>query len=77
MSKATTFDALLERVKKYPKGFQFSFPYGEMPEKVRQNATRFAQTAINKGLIKSVSIGAGWNSDGSFDGFQKEIFERI
>ena len=33
--------------------------------------------AIDKKLVKSVSIGAGWNDDGNFDGFQNETFERI
>lgn len=28
-------------------------------------------------LIESISIGAGWNDDGTFDAFQCETFRRI
>ena len=72
-----TVQDLIKRVESYPKGFRFTFPYYEMENEVRENAIKFARLIIDKGLVKSVSIGAGWNLDGKFDGFQTETFERI
>lgn len=72
-----TVETLINRIKKYPKGFRFTLPYHEMTDSVRESAYKITNIAKNMGLIKSVSIGAGWNKDGEFDTFMSETFERI
>ncbi len=72
-----TYNDLLKRIEKYPTGFQFTLPYNEMTEKQKRACFSLMKMAIDKKLVKSVSVGAGWNDDGNFDGFQNETFKRI
>lgn len=72
-----TLNDLLKRIENYPKGFQFTLPYNEMTEKQKDNCRILINMAKKKKIIKSISVGAGWNNDGSFDCFQNETFERI
>lgn len=71
-----TFNDLLKRIENYPIGFQFTLPYNQMTEKQRRDTYKLMETAQKKGLVKSISIGAGWDLDGSFNPFQNETFER-
>jgi len=69
-------DDLIKKIKEYPKGFRFTLPYDKMTEKVRNDAHKVMQIAIDQELIECVSIGAGWDEDGTFNGYQNAIFVR-
>ncbi len=72
-----TMEDLLKRIESYPKGFEFTLPYNKMTKAVRNTAYELTKKATDLGLIESISTGAGWNDDGTFDGFQCETFRRI
>lgn len=72
-----TVQDLIDRIESYPKGFEFTLPYNRMTEKQRQDIFKVMRAATKKGLVKSISIGAGWDEDGSFNGFQNETFRRV
>ena len=68
---------LLARIESYPKGFEFTLSYNQMTEKVRKDTHKIMRLATEKGLVKSISIGAGWDVDGTFNPFQNETFKRL
>lgn len=68
---------LLQRIDNYPKGFRFTLQYNKMTNKVRSDAHKLMKMAVEQGLIKSVEIGAGWDEDGTFNGYQNETFMRV
>lgn len=72
-----TVEDCIQKITRYKKGFQFMLPYNQMDERTRIAAYKVTRIAEERGLIKSVFIGAGWNEDGSFNGFQNETFVRI
>ena len=71
-----TIDDLVQRIKGYPKGFRFTIPYNKMTEKTRNDAHKVMKLAVDQGLIESIEIGAGWDDDGTFNGYQNETFVR-
>lgn len=72
-----TVEDLIKRIKSYPTGFEFTIPYNQMTEKQKRDMNKILKIAQDKNLIKSVSIGAGWDKDYSFNCFQNETFRRI
>ena len=68
---------LLAKIESYPKGFEFTLPYNKMTEKVREDTHKIMRLATDKGLVESIAIGAGWDADGTFNGFQNETFKRL
>ena len=71
-----TIQDLLNRIEGYPKGFEFTLPYNKMTEKQQRDIHKLMKIAEKKGLVESISIGAGWDEDGTFNGFQNETFKR-
>ena len=71
-----TVQDLVNRIESYPKGFEFTLPYNRMTEKQRQDMFKVMRAAEKKELVESISIGAGWDEDGSFNPFQNETFRR-
>lgn len=72
-----TFNDLIKRIESYPKGFKFTLYYNQMKEKTKTDAIKLMRIAVNKGLVESVEIGAGWNADGNFNLCQNETFKRL
>lgn len=72
-----TVNDLIQRIENYPVGFEFTIPYNQMTEKQNRDINKILRIAQDKNLIKSISIGAGWDKDGSFNCFQNETFRRI
>ena len=72
-----TVGDLVKRIESYPTGFEFTIPYNQMTEKQNRDMNKILKIAQDKNLIESVSIGAGWDKDGSFNCFQNETFRRI
>ena len=71
-----TVNDLLDRIRKYPKGFRFTLQYNQMTDKIRKDVYKIMKMAIDQGLVESVEIGAGWDEDGTFNGYQNETFVR-
>ena len=65
-----TVEDLIKRIERYPTGFEFTIPYNQMTEKQKRDMNKILKIAQDKNLIKSVSIGAGWDKDCSFNCFQ-------
>ena len=72
-----TVQDLVDRIESYPKGFEFTLPYNQMTEKQQRDIYKIMKIATDKGYVKSVSIGDGWDKDGSFNCYQNETFRRI
>lgn len=70
------FAEYISRITNYHKGFQWTFPYCRMKRETRNACKLVANEAIKRGLIKSVSIGAGWDEDGNWIETE-ETFERV
>lgn len=72
-----TVGDLIKRIESYPTGFEFTIPYNRMTEKQNRDMNKILKIAQDKNLIESVSIGAGWDENGTFNAFQNETFRRI
>ena len=72
-----TVQDLIDRIESYPKGFEFTLPYNKMTEKQKRDMFKIMEIARERGLVKSISIGAGWDEDGNFNPFQNETYRRV
>lgn len=65
----------MEKIKRYRPGFRFTINFSRIPT-AKANGLRYVlQDACKLGLIKSVSIGLGWDDLGNF-GPLDETYQR-
>lgn len=60
------FAEYISRIEKMPKGYKWHVPYYKMKPAVKRAMDVLTQEATKRGLIKSISIGMGWNDEGDF-----------
>ena len=54
----TELDKSIEKIKSYPKGFEFTIKYSSLPSKEKENGMRWILESARKlGLIESIAIG--------------------
>lgn len=57
------FDKLIEMIRKYPKGYEFTINYSSIPTRAKYNGMRFLLDEAEKlGLIECISIGLSFES---------------
>lgn len=66
----------MDKIKGYRPGFEFTLRYCDIP-KAKANALMIVmRDACEQGLLESVTIGAGFMADGTFNPFMSETFRR-
>ncbi len=68
---------LVKQIERYPIGIEFTIQYNQMSKEQQKEIKEVLKIAQLNNLIESISIGAGWDEDGTFNSFQNETFRRI
>lgn len=69
--KSDEFNKMLDKVKKYKKGFTFTVPYNKMTEGQKRGMDIFTRYCIDNGLLKSVSFSMALNGEVTDETFCK------
>lgn len=70
----------INKIKNYPKGFEFTIKYSSIPTKAQENGMKYVlDKAIKMGLIESISIGLSLRDIRGESGrpYNDETFRRL
>lgn len=71
---------LVDRIRKYPKGFEFTVNYAAIPTKAKRNGMNWVlKEARDQGLIESISMGMSFEDFRGESGLfcSEETFKRL